>query len=334
MKEIAIILPAYNAEKTIGSTIESILNQSYDNYELIIVNDHSSDETENICKRYEKNNSEKIRFFNNIENKKGVSSARNYGISISNSRYIMFIDSDDTYEKNMLSEMRLNIQENDFVICGIRKKINDQAEEINNICQEQIATNINQKKMIIEELQKNDLFNGPCNKIFKSEIIKKSNIKFPEDISLGEDYRFVLDYTEQADSIKAINKVLYIYNRKQTGLALKYDKNNLKTRLNNLIYHKNFYIRNNLDTYYLDKSYIVTIFSGFAEIVRNNPKKEAKKIIKEYIDDKALNEELDKIYNKKLKLFINILKIKNVQIDYSLGKIYNFIKKIYKTCKK
>lgn len=330
MKEIAIILPAYNAEKTISNTIESILNQSYDNYELIIINDHSKDCTEKICKEYEKNNSEKIRFFNNIENKKGVSSARNYGVSKANSKYIMFIDSDDTYERDMLLEMVTNIQKSDLVVCGIRKKRKDREDEINNVDQEHVTTNINQIKAIIEELQKNDLFNGPCNKIFKSKIIKEHNIKFPEDISLGEDYRFVLDYTEQSKSVKVINKVLYIYNRADSGLALKYDKNNLKTRLNNLIYHKKFYTRHNLDTYYLDKLYVLTIFSGFAEIVRNNSKKQAKKIIEEYIEDKKIENELKEIYNSKLKLFIKILMIKNVQIDYLLGNMYNFIKKIYK----
>lgn len=334
MKEVSIIMPVYNAQNTINKTIESILNQEYDNYELIIVNDHSTDNTEEICITYEKENNGKIKFYNNLKGKKGVSSARNYGISLSNSKYIMFIDSDDTYQKDMLLEMVNNIQENDLAVCGVLKRREKHKDEINNYDNEYVATNINQFKEIIEELQRKDLFNEPWNKIFKSEIIKENNIKFQEDISLGEDYRFVIDYVEKCKRIKNTNKVLYIYNIKESGLASTYDKNNLKIRLDNLIYHKNFYIRNNLNIYYLDKLYILAMYSGLGEIVRNNNRKNSKQIIKEYMSNKEINDELSRIYNnKKLKLFVKILETKNVHLLYFLGKFYNLTKKIYKCIK-
>lgn len=329
MKELAVIIPAYNAEKTITNTIESILSQSYEDYEIIIVNDHSEDDTEKICRMYEKNNS-KIKFFNNSTEKKGVSSARNLGLEQSNSKYIMFMDSDDLYEKDMLLQMITNIEENDFVICGIKRNYNDINQNSINIPDEITTTNVEQIKDTIEYLQGKDLFNGPCNKIFKSEIITKNNIKFQENISLGEDYRFVLDYTEQCKKIKTISKALYIYNRTKSGLALKYDNNNLRVRLDNLNHHKKFYLRNNLNTDYIDKKIVLTILSGFAEIVRNNSKNEAKRIIKQYITEKGFKKELESIEDKKLKIFIIILSTDKILINYYLGKIYNFIKKYLK----
>ena len=112
---VSIIVPAYNAERTINRCIDSILKQSYGNLEIIIINDGSKDSTEEKCMKYIKN--KKIKYIR-IKNS-GVSNARNIGIENSTGTYIMFVDSDDYIEKNMVERLYDNINENvDLVICS------------------------------------------------------------------------------------------------------------------------------------------------------------------------------------------------------------------------
>jgi len=115
MDKVSIIMPAYNAENTIKNTIESILNQNYDNYEIIVVDDGSTDNTQNIVKNIDNS---KIKYFK-LETNKGVSNARNFGIEKATGNYIMFIDSDDLYLDTMIEKMVNGIKESDWVICRI-----------------------------------------------------------------------------------------------------------------------------------------------------------------------------------------------------------------------
>lgn len=338
MKNISIILPVFNSEKTIGTTIESILKQNYEDYQLIIVNDHSEDNTKSICIEYQEKNPDKIIYFDNLENKKGVSSARNLAISQSNSKYIMFIDSDDCYSNNMLLLMNKEIEDNDLTICGFKQIDLKTKSEKNKYLDNTVINSKNEIIKTIELLQRQDLFNQLWNKIFRSEIIKKNNLMFSEDISLGEDYRFILDYTEHVKNIKIINEILYTYYSAETGLALKFHPENLKIKLENILYHKKTYITNNIcDKNYINKFYVLTVLSGLASIVDNNNLKDSRKIIREYIEYKKIEEVLNEMYNEtdsiKLKCLIKLIQIKNITYRYFLGKSMVVAKKIYRKIK-
>ena len=97
--KVSIILPCYNNEKTINKTINSIINQTYKNWELIIVDDNSEDKTDKILKKYKKN--KKIKVYK-LKKNKGAGYSRNYAIKKSNFSYLAFIDADDIWEKNKL----------------------------------------------------------------------------------------------------------------------------------------------------------------------------------------------------------------------------------------
>ena len=113
-EKISIILPVYNSQNTIARTIDSIIKQTYDNYELIIINDGSTDNSESICLEYA-DKYKRIKYIR-IENK-GVSNARNLGIDNATGNYVMFIDSDDEYYKNTLETVYKYIeQRNDLII--------------------------------------------------------------------------------------------------------------------------------------------------------------------------------------------------------------------------
>ena len=109
---VSVIMPAYNSEKYIGEAIESVLNQSYKNWELIIVNDASCDNTESIIKEYAAKNSKIVLI--SLKENKGVSNARNIAISSAKGRYIAFLDSDDIWTSDKLTKQISFMKENNY----------------------------------------------------------------------------------------------------------------------------------------------------------------------------------------------------------------------------
>ncbi|MEF2483652.1 glycosyltransferase family 2 protein [Vibrio mimicus] len=103
--KVSIVMPAYNAEKTISNSIYSVIRQTYKNWELLVVDDSSNDATSSIVQEFQKKDI-RIRYIKN-EGKRGVSSARNVGISLASGVYIAFLDSDDTWEDKKL-ELQIN----------------------------------------------------------------------------------------------------------------------------------------------------------------------------------------------------------------------------------
>ena len=120
MKKVSIIIPAYNAEKTIKKCLNSVCNQTYENIEIIIVNDGSTDNSLDICEEYEKKDDRII-----IISKEngGLSDARNKGIDIAKGKYITFIDSDDYVDLEFISIMVSNIEKNNSDISIISHRV-------------------------------------------------------------------------------------------------------------------------------------------------------------------------------------------------------------------
>lgn len=215
MKLVSIIVPVYNAEKTIKKCIDSILIQTYTNFELILINDGSKDSSLNILKKYENLDKSVIII---SQNNAGVSTARNRGIKESKGEYILFVDSDDYIEENTLeilvkaSEVNNNL---DLAIGGLSIVKDNNAKHLNAISEDKIFNNL-------EFLSKNELFKfivGPCGKLFKTEIIKNNNIKFDESLSLGEDTIFVLEYLKYTKDVKFISENLYFINETEGSLS-------------------------------------------------------------------------------------------------------------------
>lgn len=117
---ISVIIPVYNAEKYLEQCLNSIKNQTYKNFEVIIVNDGSKDNTDSICKKFAQSDS-RFRYFSKENG--GVSSARNFGLDNANGHYITFIDGDDWVEHNHLEILIKSITENnsDIAICSYKE---------------------------------------------------------------------------------------------------------------------------------------------------------------------------------------------------------------------
>ena len=221
---VSIIVPAYNAERTINRCIDSILKQSYGNLEIIIINDGSKDSTEEKCMKYIKN--KKIKYIR-IKNS-GVSNARNIGIENSTGTYIMFVDSDDYIEKNMVERLYDNINENvDLVICSknlitVNEKISEKID---------IASFTLKKENIIQ-LYRAKILNPPYCKLYRSEIIKSKSIRFDISISIGEDLLFNILYLKNiTKDIKILNENLYNYEKiNKNSLSVRYYSNMLEMK--------------------------------------------------------------------------------------------------------
>ena len=170
----SIILPVYNAESTIFRSITSVLNQNYNNFELIIINDASTDKTSKICKKFK--NNKNIKFLNNRKNL-GVSKSRNKAIKYATGKYIIFLDSDDYFLEKFLFDLnKLTINKSHKIIVA------------NNIF---IKKKISNKKLFIELFKKNKLSYFCWNYIVNRDYLMKKKMFF-NDLKVFEDHLFVL----------------------------------------------------------------------------------------------------------------------------------------------
>lgn len=207
MPEISVIVPVYNVEKYLNRCINSILAQTFTDFELILVDDGSTDNSPKICDEYAKNDHRVVVIH---KENGGVSSARNMGLKYAASEYVTFIDADDEVLDTYLMNL-YKYNEYDYVVSGaVHKYIN----ENNNLIKENATHFDDSKGTHINELPKDFFYNGiihPCwGKLYKREIIIKNNIKF-QSVRCSEDSLFNLQYLPYASSWKLINKQNYIY---------------------------------------------------------------------------------------------------------------------------
>ena len=203
-KVVSIIIPAYNAEKTLSKTIESVLDQSYKNTEIINVDDGSSDKTGEVVKRFLDDKRIKIV----TQKNSGVSQARNSGLKIASGKYIMFVDADDYMKPKMVENMLKLAEEhkNTLIVCG--KQFGDRKilpEKNGLVCGDL-------RRHVVYSILKGAILYSPCDKIYSRKIIEENNIRFPDKVSYGEDLIFNLNYLKNINAIYYLKKALYIYN--------------------------------------------------------------------------------------------------------------------------
>lgn len=215
--KVSIIVPIYNMENYLEKCIESIIEQSYKNIEIILINDGSTDQSEVICKKYQIKDS-RIKLISSKN--KGVSNARNLGIEASIGEYISFIDPDDTVDKKYIEELLFYIKEYsyDIVFC-LEKDIYPELNKSYNVRlkDENLLSNNFYKDFYLIAEQ----FHAPWGKLYKSNIIKKYNIRFPVGIVVSEDHIFNQEYLKHVKKYGFLNKNLYNYYRRKTNSAAK-----------------------------------------------------------------------------------------------------------------
>lgn len=331
--KVSVIIPIYNAEKTLSRCIESVINQSLKEIEIILVNDGSKDLSEEICNNYCRIDS-RIKVIH--QNNKGVSYSRNAGIKKSIGEYVMFIDSDDYIDIKMLEQM-YSIG-SDVVVCGYFNE-----DEKNNV------KRINKSDKTLDSRKGDDLDNILMNinlaytwgKLYKRDIIIENNLFFNTKMSFGEDLVFVENFFLLIKSAVVLNTAYYHFIRsKNTSLSKKY-VHNIEASVEEIFkvekklqdrypkYRETYLKRCSNDE--IRKAYMC-ILNNYREMVPLN-KFERREYIEYYLQKDEL---IDKINNKQYtshnkmeRLFVTLYKTNNaLLIDIVLYCITKIIRKI------
>lgn len=203
MVKISIIVAVYNKEKYLKKCLESLVNQTLSNIEIIVVDDKSTDNSRDIMKYYEKQYKNKVKAIYNKKNM-GIGYTRNSGIKIASGEFLGFVDADDYVSLDMYEKYYEFANRNKLdLVTGYYTKFGSE-----NILFKNEYFEISNIKNNPELLLKLDY--GPCNKIFKTNIIKDNNILFEENLKY-EDMPFVAKALKHSKNIGHINESYYYY---------------------------------------------------------------------------------------------------------------------------
>ena len=309
---VSVIVPIFNAEKYLDKCIHSIINQTYKNIEIILINDGSTDSSLNKCNKWA-NEDSRIKVIDKIN--EGVSITRNIGIEMANGKYLTFVDADDILKNSFILEaIEIASEESfDIIAGGIENSIGEKFSPIETI----IFTHQNKEKLIRalvsgeEEKYFPYYTRGGCaysfGRLYKSGFIKK--IKYPESIGYREDLIFNLQAFVASSSIFYTNNIWYEYILNKDSVCFKYRENYSNeakifvSNLNDIINSTNIKLEDELNICIM-KTYISWL--KFCIINNNSPMKFTEKI-------KKIQNSLK---DKKLQRTIRELKFKNINITY------------------
>lgn len=210
---VSVIIPIYNGAQSVSTIIESTLNQTERDIELILVDDGSTDSTPSILKSYKKSDKRVVVV---SQRNQGPSAARNAGIQRACGEYVMFFDSDDDCSLGMVKSMVRSLESGhyDMAVCGVQIGGNKQLP-----LQSSLAGRPSMKRGVLKSILTNGLMYSPWNKIYRRELITRHVLRFDTDCKFGEDLIFNLEYLSEATSVVFISEALYSYNRSTAGLA-------------------------------------------------------------------------------------------------------------------
>ena len=218
---LSVIVPVYNAEKYLENCIKSILSQEFDDFELLLINDGSTDKSGDLCDQFAVID-RRIKVFH--KENEGVSSARNLGITHALGKWTTFIDSDDSIQQNFFSTI-LSEDDEDLIMQGFLYFDNNilvKEYKYENACYTLDAI-INKYKLYPD-------FSSSCAKFYKMDLIRRYHIRFSNDLTFGEDSIFVLKYLLKCVKVRISSTSQYKYRLSDTGLTntkFNYDHDNL-----------------------------------------------------------------------------------------------------------
>lgn len=346
MKKVSIIVPIYNAEKYLKRCLNTIINQTYKNIEIILINDGSKDNSLNILKEYQNNDSRIIII---DKNNTGVSDSRNYGINKASGEYVAFVDSDDWLELDMIEQMIKVINEKkvDIVRCNYFRNYEDGTQKIGEKYNYNIKGKILDQKEIKEKVLTR-ILSGEIPGYMWTLLIKKNilNKLKPLNMKLAmmEDTIFYIDLLLNIENMYIYDKALYHYFYNQNSAS-----QSIKNYIRN---YKNLLLVNKIENKMLEEKEINnkkikeiynTTHAHFIEntcfkIFKTENKNEIKKIYLNIINDENVKDILSKAKISKipiqnriaLRLIIN--KKEEKLIDYykvriKFSKLKTFITK-------
>lgn len=245
---ISVIVPVYRVENYINNCIDSIINQTYSNLEIILVDDGSPDNSGKICDEYAEKDT-RIKVIHKCNG--GVSSARNVGLNNAKGEWVTFVDADDWIEDNFCHILIEKATQSgaDIASCGYNRIVNNALEKIN-VCDKDIL--LNSKEYLIKSLNPQTGF-GFCHmKLIKKECF--NNIIFDENISVGEDALFNIMLSSRIIKAVLVGKTLYNYRINSQSVVKKYDKNYVQKYLAGIYAIKKYVFKSQND-YEIEQNY-------------------------------------------------------------------------------
>ncbi len=224
---VSIIVPVYNVEKYIEKCIRSLLNQTFKDYEIIVVIDGSTDASEKIVRDIQKENPEKIKIINQA--KKGPGAARNTGIAAACGKFLLFVDSDDYISSDLIAHAYKKAAENDSDITVFDAKLVDEDGEYlkyeSAIMYEKGMINLDgpERLLILPSL---------WNKLYKKSLFDENKISIPENSAMGEDLAANMGLLSCAKSVTHLPEPLYFYVQ-HSGSIMSSSQNNIRKIMRN-----------------------------------------------------------------------------------------------------
>lgn len=207
--QISVIIPCYNIDKFLSKCIESILIQTFEDFELILIDDGSNDSTFGICEEYQKRDS-RVKVFSHQN--KGVSYTRNRGIALAEGECIMFIDGDDYIKADFIEKLLTDYDQGTWPICGMINVRNNQPQENEKYCRLlKLYPHGKIDRNNFLDLLEYETYSSPCCRLYSKLILVQNNILFDENISYQEDLVFNLDYSKYLNKAVIINYYGYYY---------------------------------------------------------------------------------------------------------------------------
>ncbi len=312
--KISIIVPIYNVEDYLEKCLDSLVNQTFNDYEILCINDGSPDNSQKIIEKYEKKYPNLV--FGFKKENGGLSDARNYGLSKAKGDYVLFIDSDDYIEKNTLEILYSEVVKGYDIVSFNFNKIWDDGK---------IVPCINQK---IDDYKKFMIaFPMACNKIFKRKLFD-DEFKFKKGI-LYEDLEFIPSLVLKTNKISSIDNYLYYYYQRKGSIMNQNKFNNrlldIFTVLNSL---EDRFIKNNkYNEYYEELQYLNVEHLLYSAGLRFSVFKDGKKHLEkcnDIINSKYRNFKNNKYYKEKsfkFKLICNLTYHKHYKLLKLISKL-------------
>ena len=284
-KMVSIVVPIYNSEKYLRETIQSVINQSYSDFELLLINDGSTDCTMDILSEIK---DKRVKVIN--KKNTGVSDSRNVAINIAKGEYICFLDADDCYSEYYLERMIHIATENDadMVVCNYMPFHNKPVFNMENFEPIYVATS--------EKLIKQGLLTSVWTKLIKKSVIEKYSIRFDTNMTFGEDLFFCWKVFLASKKVWFINEKLYGYRMSDNSATSKYHPNLYQKYKNQFSELKKFgeVVQKN-DEYEMDVFFTTRMKSFLKMIIREKSSiyskyKEIIKILNDDVIQKVFND--------------------------------------------
>lgn len=322
MCKISVVVPVYNCEKTLSKCLSSVLNQSFKDFELIVINDGSPDNSDSICQEFAQKD-KRIKYIRRENG--GLASVRNLGLSQARGEYLCFVDSDDYIDENALLYMyNIALKENcDIVLCGY-------FVENANVTQKVFSAITENSPQRLIELKSKNLIDPAWNKLYKMSFIKGTDVSFPEG-ELYEDTYFNLKLLPFNPKIFVSQDCFYHYVLNMGSITRRYNSEKLALIKERARLLKS--VTNGIERY-CDFYFIKCVFSAFIDMFFSLSKREIKKNIDKEISSQEFKKAAENAcFGGILSRFIiNAAKSGNVSRIYNFCRMSFFLKyKMQKT---